>query len=294
MNVIHPLCSSHVETPERIVMLERAVMSMCKSIDQFVIKRAIRIGVTRPRISVSSSSHMHQSIVHFSKRMRDVYGVYIYICTENKGAAVSQLEHYRFLSETIKERRGWCMFFDDDDYSAPCRVQAYAQAIAYLLESRTHRDADKVGSVFCGGAELGVVHPRSRQMSLLELDEVASSIRRGEKENAEVGNEYFMFVMRFHVLYHFTHAVCPPRLLRDKECDLLLRNYASMSYAEVPHVLWRNWTDDGRCWLYAHCMALTDSRRVTDLRDGKAKARRIHDLWNSIRACNWQTQYWDA
>lgn len=211
------LCASHIDSERRCIAFQRSIES---------VKAAYDAEKDTVMISASCSRGLEPCL----HALLDTYAiasasVRAYI----QPTQLSQFQHY---AQLAKEERDvpddeWCMFFDDDDYSHPCRFNLY--------RALTMMEAPYI-VVYYAGAQKSVCDCGAWEMPLETLNEVGFT--------SEGGQEYFMFAVRMKIIRFFCKNVGDD-ILAMRECDLMFRSFLRC----LPCMLKPN---NEKRWLYAH------------------------------------------
>jgi hypothetical protein len=227
---ITSLCASHIDTKYRLDALKRSLRSI---IDQ----------PTQVIISTSYNNDMETLINDIEEEFKTVK----FVLHPSKN--LSQFQHYNVLRHYI-DTQTWCMFFDDDDFSHPNRVNTY---IEYIV---IH---NKNPSVYMANAQNNIYnHPQAWEMDFKQIDS-QGTINNG-------GQEYYMFAVRNEIL-HFFCDNCSDKILEWCECDLIFRSFLRcLPCSIITH----------SSWLYAHTMC-----KPPIIDEGRNMNTKI--LWNQAK-----------
>ena len=237
------LCASHVASWRRF----HALCRQLNSIRAQTVKAPLLL-------SISTSPEL-------GKDVRDAltkHTVDMIINIYWRDKQLSQFEHYALLAtELSDENNTWCLFFDDDDFCHPKRVEWYMDAINNC-ESDT---------VFCCNGVMGIFSDSAIEMDLFQLTKnentKPNSIGRG-------GDEYWMFATRLKYLKTFCDCV-GNQILSSIACDLVWRNFLRITNCKFANA---------STWLYAKTMDNTFDH-VSLNNDAIVKVALIN--WNNVK-----------
>lgn len=203
------LCASHIDTLERMSLLQLMIQSWHSNTVQIPLF-----------ISLSYDEYLQEDILNTISQMREMYPL---LTVNISNVKLAQFEHYKILSETVVvlySPSTFIIFSDDDDLWSENRVELYKNCI-----SQFHDIIHSVSSIkMCGYYTCdGASHPDMRYISnFAQLQNYKNLIKVIDTVN--IPGEYWQYCVPIKYFQEFMTKASDD-LLKHKYCDLTFTKF---------------------------------------------------------------------